>query len=111
VFGMWLFVYAITPKGNNFDQFLPFFIVIGCFTCRDPCRHHEESERGRGKLEMPNCDDQNDRSDDVELGVVGQIPTPQHTHVLDREQGVDVEDIPPPVFLAVDVILNDEFLD
>lgn len=53
---------------------------------------------------MSDRHNQNNGADDVELSVIGQIPTPQHAHILHREESVDVKDVTPPVLRAVDVI-------
>lgn len=60
---------------------------------------------------MSDRHNQNDGSDDVELSVVGEIPTPQHAHVLHGEKSVDVKDVAPPVLGAVDVIERWRFKD
>lgn len=48
--------------------------------------------------------DQYYRADNVKLSVVREIPAPDHAHLIDREQSVDVKQIPPPVVGAIVMI-------
>ena len=45
---------------------------------RYPRADHQRDERERRDLKVIRSDDQDHRADDVELRVVGHVPTPQH---------------------------------
>lgn len=42
----------------------------------------------------------------VELHVVGQIPTPDHAELLERVPVVDVQDVPPPVVVTRNMVVD-----
>jgi len=40
------------------------------------------------------------------LIIIGKIPRPHHAHLAERIKVVDVENVAPPILIAVDVILQ-----
>jgi hypothetical protein len=53
---------------------------------------------------VPDGDQKEDRSYQVELGVVGYVPRPQHAELRLGVEVVDVEGVPPPEVAAADVV-------
>lgn len=62
-------------------------VIVG--VCDDtgsqPSGAHEDNSSSSSELEVSDGDDQDNWSNDIELSVVGKIPTPEHAHVLDGE--------------------------